>query len=110
MEDISPSTGVKRLDGDVRQILRAYDINRLPVKQRAQIADLQQDLVDARIYTQAYELSETREEQLTNAEHAKKWLTRSRRCILSLSEQDVFGAVDVAQLTARIEQVIDQIK
>ena len=110
MESVPPSVGVKRLDADVRQILRKHDTNRLPAKQRSQIADLQQNFIDARMYTQAYELSETREEQLGNAKEAKKWLTKAKRCILSLSEQDVFGAVDVAQLSAQLEQVTDQLK
>lgn len=109
MEPRSPSSGVKRLDGDIRQTLRKIDRD-LPLKVRKLLAELEQDLVDARIYTQAYELSETRDEQVANARQAKKWLAKAHKCILSASEYDVFGAIEVAHLSATIEQITAQLK
>jgi hypothetical protein len=71
---------------------------------------LQQDLTDARIYANDYELSETRDEQLDNAKKSKKWLEQARRNILAASEFNIFGAIDVAHLTAQVEQVKDMLK
>lgn len=110
METQSPSTGIKRLDGEIRQILRNQDVSRLPAKQRGLLANLDQDLVDARKYVNAYELSETREEQLDNAKVARSWLSKARKCILSASEHDIFGAVDVASLSAQIDTIKDNLK
>lgn len=110
MESPSPSLGVKRLDSDIRQILRKADLSALSSKYRQSLAEMQQDLLDARIYANAYELSETREEQLDNAKAAKKWLNRTKKCILIASEQDIFGPVDVAQLSAEIEQIMDKLE
>lgn len=107
---VSPSLGVKRLDAEIRQILRQADLSGLNLKERETLAELQQDLVDARIYSNGYELSETRNEQLKNAKTAKKWLNKTKRCVLSLSEQNIFGAVDVAALSAKIEQIIDNLE
>ncbi|HVX58818.1 MAG TPA: hypothetical protein VG964_03765 [Candidatus Saccharimonadales bacterium] len=106
----SLSVLVKRLDADVRQILRKIDYGELNSKQRDSLIDLQQDLVDARIYASAYEASETREEQLDNAKRAKAWLNKAKKRILSASEYNIFGAIDVAHLSANIEQIIDKLE
>jgi len=110
MEGVSPSVMIKRLEAEVRQILRQQDISRLPAKQKATLAELDQDLLDARKYTSAYELSETREEQITNAVAAKNWLAKARKCILTASEHNIFGAVDVASLSAQIDTIKAGIK
>lgn len=110
MDNLSPSTGVKRLEGEIRQILRRHEIDKLDFKARKNLAELQQDLVDARIYTQAYELSETADEQHATARAAKSWLAKAEKCILAASQYDIFGPVDVAHLSAQIELIIDKLK
>lgn len=100
-----PSTRVKRLEADVRQVLRKTDQTKLERKYREALADLRQNLVDIRIYVNAYEFSEDRQEQQDNAKMAKKWLAKARQNILKASEADVFGAVDVAHLSASIEKI-----
>jgi hypothetical protein len=57
-----------------------------------------------------YELSETREEQAKNAKFAKKWLNQAQKNILSASEFNIFDAIDVAHLSAQIDQVKDGLK
>ncbi|HEU5005019.1 MAG TPA: hypothetical protein VFT49_02965 [Candidatus Saccharimonadales bacterium] len=106
----SLSVLVKRLDSDVRQILRKVNFGELSSKNRELLSDLQQDLVDARIYSNAYELSETREDQLDNAKRAKSWLNKAKKCILTASEHNIFEAIDVAHLSANIEQIIDKLE
>jgi hypothetical protein len=103
--DSPPSVTVKRLEADVRQILRKTDTARLERKYREALADLRQNLVDIRIYVNAYEFSEERQEQLGNAKAARKWLSRASKNILQASESNVFGAADTALLTAQIEQL-----
>jgi len=109
MDSSSPSTGIKRIESEIRLVWRQFDVSRLPAKQKAVLAELEQDLLDARKYTSAYELSETREEQLNNAKTAKHWLNKARRCILTASEHDIFSAVDVASLSAQIETVKEKL-
>jgi len=94
----------------VRQTLRKIDQAKFELKYRKALADLRQNLIDIRIYVDAYELSEERGEQLQNAAAAKKWLAAARDNILTASEDNIFGAVDVAHLTAQIEQIIGDLK
>jgi hypothetical protein len=107
---VSPSRKVKLLDTQISNILRGYDLRKLSAKERDILAKLQQNLGDSRIYTNDYELSETREEQIYNAQYAKKWLDQARNNILSASEFNIFGAFDVAHLSAQIDQIISEIK
>lgn len=82
------------------------DIRKLSSKERNIILKLKQELADAKTYSSDYERSETMEEQIENAAKAKKNLEKARKDILLASEYDLFGAVDVAHLSAEIEQTI----
>jgi hypothetical protein len=106
----SPANLVKQVDGQVSRILRQTDMREIGEKARKALAELAQDLRDAKMYTRDYELSEMREEQLDNAKKAKKWLDKARAAILRASEFNVFNAVDVAHLTAQIDQAKADLK
>lgn len=101
---------VKQLDTDINRVLRRIDLYKLSEKPRKAVAELKQSLIDARRYAQGYEYSETREEQLDNAKAAKKWLAGARAQILKASEFDIFGPIDVAHLTAQIDQLKADLK
>ena len=105
-----PSVLVKRLEAQVSQILRSTDPAKLDIKERNILIELRQNLNDARIYASAYETDETPEEQATSAKTARKWLAKARRNVLAASEYNVFSAIDVAHLSAQIEQIIDILK
>jgi hypothetical protein len=107
---MSPSRRVKQLDTQINTILRRFDLRTLTTKERDVLAKLQQNLNDSRIHTTDYELSETRDEQQDNANRAKKWLEQARANILAASEFNVFGTIDVAHLSAIIDQIISELK
>jgi hypothetical protein len=102
---VLPSRKIKQLESQINIILRKFDLRKMNANERNILTNLQQNLVDSRIYTHDYELSETREEQEDNAKKSKKWLDQARRNILSASEFDIFGAIDVAHLSAQIDQI-----
>ncbi|MBX4201988.1 hypothetical protein KW803_03830 [Candidatus Saccharibacteria bacterium] len=110
MNSKSPSAQVKDIEGQVNLILRRLDMDQVPEKGRRALNELKQSLGFAKTYTQDYELSEMRQEQLDNAKKAKKKLNNARTQVLRASEFDVFGAIDVAQLSAEIETVIVDLK
>jgi hypothetical protein len=110
VEDKSPSALTKDLEGQVRLILRPVDTFKLSRQLRDQLIELKQTLSQARVYAVDYELSETREEQLSNAVGAQELLAKARANILSASEFDLFSAPDVAHLTAVVDQVIAKLK
>lgn len=74
------------------------------------VEELRQNLADGKIYAREYELSQMRDEQIDNARHAHKWLERARQQILRASEFSVFSAIDVAHLTAQIDQTKADLK
>ncbi|MDB5160696.1 MAG: hypothetical protein JWO96_76 [Candidatus Saccharibacteria bacterium] len=110
MEDQAPSVAIKRIEAQVRRVLSRVDIYKLGKRERAVIEQLRQNLNDARIYAQDYELSETREDQLKNAKIAKKWLVSAQANILAASQSDMFSPIEVAHLGAQIEQVMANLK
>jgi hypothetical protein len=93
MANDSPGLMSKRLENQVSMILRGVDQDELSGKVRGALAILKQALSDIRIYVNSYELSETREEQVQNASHAKKYLNQAQHQILKASEYDVFGVL-----------------
>jgi ribosome-binding factor A len=106
----SPSNVVKRVDNSIGMILRKVNMREVADREVKLLASLRQNLADARIYSHDYELSETREEQVDNAKRAKKYLEQARGQILKASEHNILGPVDVAHLSAQIEQVIGDLK
>lgn len=110
MANILLSTTIKKLEAEVRTLLRAYDLRKLPSKERTVLTNLMQNFEDARIYANAFEASEKPEDRRKNASQSRKWLEQARKNILSASEFNVFGAVDVASLSAQIEQALQSLK
>lgn len=70
---------------------------------------LKKRLIEARLDIRDYELSETREEQLNDASSGKRKLEELRKDILAASEYNIFSPVDVAQLTAQLELIVERL-
>ncbi|HET7827691.1 MAG TPA: hypothetical protein VFK97_02385 [Candidatus Saccharimonadales bacterium] len=98
------------MDGQVGRILRPVEWKQIDHKASQAVDDLRQSLVDAKKYSQGYELSEMRDEQIDNAKKARRYLNQARSAILKASEYNVFGPADVAQLTAKIDQAKADLK
>lgn len=105
LEEQSPFLAIKSLELQLIGILSAIDIYAVSASEQKTVALLKRELTDARLDVRDYELSETRVEQLGKAQEARQRLNHVRRLILSASEFDIFGPVDVAQLTAQVELI-----
>jgi hypothetical protein len=110
MASDSPSLAIKQIDNHINMILRKINMGKVSDREVRLLASLRQNLTDARIYAHDYELSEMREEQLGNAKRAKKYLEQVRQQILRASEHDIFGAVDVAHLSAQIDRTLGELR
>ncbi|HVO86303.1 MAG TPA: hypothetical protein VMT23_01035 [Candidatus Binatia bacterium] len=110
MANRSPSVAARQLENQINGILRQADVYRLDQKQRTTVTNLSQNLVHIKTYTRDYELAETREDQLRDAKRAKRWLEQAQKNLLAASQFDIFGAVDVAHLSAQIDQIIGDLK
>jgi hypothetical protein len=104
------STLIKRLDGQINLIQRQLNPSLLAKRERDNLAALHQNLADARIYAADFETSETDEEKAKNAHAAKKWLAAAQKRIVAASQTNIFEPVDVAHLSAQIEQVMAALK
>lgn len=105
----SPFLAIGQVETQLKGFLRAVDADTLDVDGRKIIQAIKRFATDARLDIRDYELSETREEQLKNAVKGKKRLEQLRKAILAASEYNVFGPADVAELTARIDQITDHL-
>ena len=110
MASAAPAGLVKQIENQVERIIRQVVWAELGEKARKAVLDLRQSLNEAKIYSNDYELSEMREEQINNAKKAKKWLDQAHRQMLRASEFNVFGPIDVAHITAQIDQAKADLK
>lgn len=110
MDNQSPFLLMKSLETQLSGVLSALDVHSLPAGERKVISLLRREIPDARLDIRDYELSETRDEQLQNMRQAHERLETIRRNILAASEYNIFSAIDVAQLTAQLEQIKDNLR
>ena len=76
----------------------------------ATIDVIKREMTDARLDIRDYELSETRMEQVDNATEAKRRLKLVTKNLLAASEHDIFGAAEVAQISAQIEYITSKLQ
>ena len=110
MPVVSTYTLVKRLDADITRILaasRAAGIVEPALEREMKL--LKRDVANARLDIRDYELAETKIEQVRLGSDATKRLEAVRHGILAVSQNNVFGAVEVAQLSAQIESLIERL-
>jgi hypothetical protein len=105
----SPYELAKKLETAVTSVLTGVDVYDLDSQATAIIVSLKRRLTEARLQARDYEMSDTREEQLTCAFSAKRKLEEVRKDIVTVSQYDVFSPVDVAQFSAQTELISDQL-
>ncbi|HWT55646.1 MAG TPA: hypothetical protein VN031_01290 [Candidatus Microsaccharimonas sp.] len=98
------------METQLRGVLSKLDLAEVSREERAIVTTLKNDLTDTRLDIRDYEFSETRAEQLRLAKQARASLDKVRSGILRASEYNVFNAVDVAQYTAQLEQIVDSVE
>lgn len=103
MQNTSPFVAMQRVETQIKIVLRGLDTDTFDGEQRKVVVTLKRLIVDTRLDIRDYELSETRDEQLKNAAEAKKRVAKVQTNILLAG--NVFGAADVAQLSAQLEQI-----
>lgn len=109
MADLSPLSQIRSLETQLRAVLSSQDPALMPNAQLKLVGELKNDLTDARLDVRDYEFSQNRVEQVLQSKQAHESIGRVRAGILAASEYDMFNAVDVAQYTAQLEQIIDQV-
>ncbi len=106
----SPFVLATRLKTYVGHLLATFDVDSLDQAQRREFKLMKRLLADARLDTRDYELSETRVEQVGKAVQARNRLEELRLHILRASEHNVFSAIDVAQISAQLDEIIAKLE
>lgn len=99
----------KEVEAHIGVIIAAYGVDTLDFAERDLFATIKRQITDARLDVRDYEYADTRTEQLAHANIARKRLDQVRRQIVKASEQGLFSAVDVAQLSANLEIISNQL-
>jgi len=110
VEHASAFDQVKTLDTHVKGIVSTFDIDALMPDERKVLALIKRQLTDFRLDVRDYEYSDTRDEQIRFAGAAQKTENELQKSILQASEHNLFGAVDVAHISAQLQQIIAQLQ
>ncbi len=105
----SALTRIKQLEVVVQGVLRKQDAQDLPRECQKIMAELKRDLTDARMDIRDSEYADTGEEYKRHATEGKKRIVRVNKAILALSSYDMFGPVEVAELSAKLEQIAEDL-
>lgn len=105
----TPFQRMKELEAQVRTTLTQFDVDVLPAPQRELLATIKRQATDARLDLRDYGMAETMSEQQRFATEAHQRLEQLQKNIVAASEHNLFGAADVAQLSANIQQIISDI-
>lgn len=110
MADSSPYEQAKELVRQLNSILSAMDIDDLPREERNLAIDIKQLFDHVRLGARDYDYADTRYEQEQSAVETKKYLEQLQAKVLKASEYNLFGAVDVAHASARIQHIISKLQ
>lgn len=100
----------KALDTHVSGIISAFDIDALMPDERKVLALIKRQLTDARLDVRDYEYADTRAEQQRYGKAAHKTLDAAQHSLLQASEYNLFGAVDIAHISAQIQHIKEQLQ
>lgn len=110
MAEISPFDQAKELARQIGGILSAQDLDSLSREERDLAVSIKQLLEHVRLGTRDYDYADTRYEQEQSAVETKQYLEQLHAAILKGSEYNLFGAVDIAHASARIQQIISKLQ
>lgn len=94
---------IQQVDRQLKGLLRQYPVESLTVEERRYVKQLKQLINEARLDVRDYDFAQTRVEQDAHGKNALQRIRKLVETILNLSS--VFGPADIAQLTAQLEQI-----
>lgn len=110
MASLSTFDQAKELSNQLTSILASTDAEGLPMEQRTLVASINQLAEHMRLTVRDYDFAETRAEQQQSSLVAKLQLEKLQAAIVKASEYDLFGPVDVAQISACLQKIISDLQ
>ncbi len=105
MDEVSPFKLAADINGRIAQFLSSVDVGSLPHDQRQTLATLKNQATDIRLEVRDYGMAETHAEQERIAKAIAERVEAAQATILKVSEYNLLGAADVAQLSAQLDQL-----
>jgi hypothetical protein len=105
-ERLSPFALVKALETHITSLIMKFDIDSLPAGERELLRSLKRLVVDVRLDLRDYGMADTKAEQDRLARETSQRLDAFERAIVKAGELNLFGAVDVAHLSAQTQQLM----
>jgi hypothetical protein len=109
-EPATPLEQLHQIEMFVRSLLSELTDDELEVAARHAVRDIRQTVANARKFLRDYDREEDARLQARILPQCLACLATLRQDILDASQYDVFGAVDVAHLTATIDQLIERLR
>ncbi|HSX16656.1 MAG TPA: hypothetical protein VLH86_00985 [Patescibacteria group bacterium] len=109
MKQKSPFELASDLQGQVRRIVSAFDVDSLPAAERTLLLLLRRLATDVRLDIRAYGTAETAAEQQRLAREMRERLKQLDEAILQAGSLNLMGAADVAQLSATTQQLMSDL-
>ncbi|HSX32134.1 MAG TPA: hypothetical protein VLF43_02640 [Candidatus Saccharimonadales bacterium] len=106
----SPFELAKAIQGLVQSNLTSLDVDALPTPERDLLRAIKRQLGDIRLDIRDYGMAETKLEQIAYGIAVTKQLQLLQKRLLQASEYGVFGAADMAIISAHIEQLMAELK
>lgn len=104
-----PSAWARQLEREVLAVLSRVDIYELSPALRQAAATMKSMVVDLRLDVRDYEYAETRQDQAARCKAAREELDLLRQHILDLSVHGIFSAVEVIEISAHIDRLLEEI-
>ena len=105
MEANTPLKQAGSLSSHLQRTVSRFDVDSLDRAEQKLLALAKRLAVDVRLDVRDYELAETRPEQERLGATARKRLDHLQRTVLQASEHNLFSAIEVAELSAQIDQL-----
>lgn len=99
-----------RYINQISAILTALDIDLIGRETGKIIAQIKLLAADVRLDVRDFEMAENRVEMEQNASSATRRIDELRALILKASEHGIFGAVDVAQISAHLDEIAAELQ
>jgi hypothetical protein len=99
---------VKKLEGSLQLAFAGVDVYELDAPVRKLVQGVKRDMTDVRLDVRDYEFADTLADQQRSGKAARKRLQKIEKHVLSLSEHGLVGAADVAEYSARIDDLLKE--
>lgn len=110
MENKTPFQLTKDLEASLRAVFAQVDADLLPLDQRQLIVSIKRGATDARLDIRDYGMADTRSQQLHIAQEIRGSLELLQKNIVNASQYNLLSAIDVAQISAGIQQIISELE